>query len=132
MADGVPFHAKNSYFYVGGVALCNANAWNITRTVDLAEATQFCDTWKRQTIGLRSATGNITAMQHLDKRTLVDAFGTEKAVYCYFDKTDATNYWYGNVIFQSQANDGSTFSNVGQTADWTSDDGNGITYMGFA
>ena len=132
MADTVPLHGKNSYIYVGGVAMCNLNAWNITATADLVEATQFCDTWKRQVVGMKSATGNLTGFTHADKRTLVDALGTEKAIYIYPDRTDATNYLYGNVAVQSVGQDASTTSAVGLTADWTSSDGSGITWIGFA
>ena len=132
MADSQTIHGKNAYIYVSGVAISWANTWNAAMTADTVEATQFGDAWKRKVVGQKDASGSISAWQWQDKRTLIDALGLTLPLYIYPDRSDTGNYFFGNVIFTGNPNEGSTSAAVSSNADWTSADQNGITAIGFA
>jgi len=132
MADTQPIHGKNGYIYVSGVAISWANTWSVAMTADVVEASVFGDAWKRKVVGMKDATGSLSAWQYQDKRTLVDALGQQLPLYIYPDRSDTANYFYGNVVFTSYNSEGSVSAPVSGNADFTTYDSNGLTALGFA
>jgi len=128
-------HGKNAYVYVGGVAFVGANAWSIGMTADVVESTEFGNTWKPKLAGMLDGTGSLTAWQHQDRRELIDAVAGLVAVltYIYPDRTDATNFIYGSVLYTTYSGDGSTTTPIAGNADFvTSASTAGLTFSGFA
>jgi hypothetical protein len=127
-------HGKNAYAYTSGKAIAGANAWSVSVTKDVVEATEFGDTWKAKVVGQKDGSGSLTAWQYQDRRELIDcvAAATGVSLYLYPDRSDTSNYIYGMVIFTTYSGDGSTSSAVGGNADFVTYDNNGLTFMGFA
>lgn len=132
--DGKPFHGKNSYIYLSGIAVVGANSWSINESKDVVETPQFGDTWKVKAWGMRDATGSLNTWKHADKRTVIDCIAADGPVslYIYPDRGDATNFVYGMVVFTGSAKEGSTTSAVSETADFTTCDNSGLTWLGWS
>jgi predicted secreted protein len=132
MADSVPFHGKNAYIYISGVALTGANTWALTINTDSVETTEFGTTWKGNVAGMSSWSGSIGGNQWANKRLLIDATIAQVAlpIYIYPDTGDNTNYWSGSAVFTSHAGGGSTTDIVTSGVDFA---GNGaLTATGWA
>lgn len=124
MADSVPFHGKNAYIYISGVALTGANTWSLTPSTDAVETTEFGATWKGNVAGMSGYAGSIGGNQWANKRLLIDAVIAQASLpwYIYPDTGDATNYHYGSAVFTSNAMGGSTTDIVTSGVDFV---GNG-------
>lgn len=132
MADSVPFHGKNAYIYISGVALTGANTWSLNITTDTVETTEFGAIWKGNVAGMSTWAGSVGGNQWANKRLLIDAVIAQASlpIYIYPDTGDATNYWSGNAVFSSHGGGGSTTDIVTSGVDFV---GNGtLTPTGWA
>ena len=133
MADSRPIHGYNARIQIDTDVISGANAWNLTKTVNTVETTEFEDEWIRNLAGQKNTSGSISAWQYQDKRILMDLVGTEARLWIYPDANDLTNYWYGVPLFTNYTSDGSTTSAVSGNIDFVvGSDGQGMTAYGFA
>ena len=124
MADGVPFHGKNAYIYISGIALTGANTWSLATTTDVVETTEFGAAWKGNVAGMSSYSGSIGGNMWANKRLLIDAVVAQAPLpwYIYPDIGDATNYHSGSAVFTAHNTGGSTTDIVTSGVDFV---GNG-------
>jgi hypothetical protein len=121
---------KNGLIYISGTEITGANSWTLRVETATAETPQFGDSWTKQTVGLNSWSGSVSAWDESDSSTLQDAAtaGVAVAVLLYPLRSDLTDYYSGNAIFSfgSEVNTGSA---IGNTADFVGD--GTLTITGF-
>jgi hypothetical protein len=128
---GAPYSGKDGLIYVSGVEVYGANAWEINSSPEANEAPEFGDTWKKNTVGLLTWSGSITAWDQSDDQTLftMATAGVSVALLIYPNLGSATDYYRGNAIFGVDAA-GSTASSVSRNGSFIGD--GALTAAGFA
>lgn len=120
---GSPFHGKNGLIYVSGTEITGANAWSMSVATDSVETPQFGDSWKKRVVGMNDWSGSLTAFQHADTKLLFSAAtaGASVALLIYPQRTNLSNYFSGNAIFQFSS-EGGVDAAVGGSADFVGND----------
>jgi len=130
---GNPIHGYNGRIQIGTDIITNANAWDLSISLNTVEVTQFVDAHVRNVGGQKAASGTLTAFQPLDAKVLMDAQGTEARMWIYPSSGTLTSYWYGVMLFTEFSSSGSTTSAVISTLGFTNGStSSGITAYGFA
>lgn len=123
-----PRHGKNGLIYISGTEITGANAWALNIPTDKVETPQFGDSWKKRVVGMNDWSGSVTVWDHPDSATLQNAAtaGVSVAIIIYPLRTDLTDYYNGNAIFEFSSG-GDTGSAVSNTASFEGDDTLAIT-----